>query len=187
MDLLQSLGDVLEAVVSSLQADCCGTVREAQEALATAASKRQRRRIVSHAVLLAKMRLLSFVWRLGEHSRCRECRPWRLRPSSPRRQSSDQSRGDGGSRPCACLCFSPRKKEAGRTLANWLFFLLHSVNKGLKKNMITAGSLFSGICSECFALGALGPVRQVFAADMDPFACRFIQQNVRPDIRSRTT
>ena len=48
--------------------------------------------------------------------------------------------------------------------------------------MITAGSLFSGICSEFFALGALGPVRQVFAADMDPFACRFIQQNVRPDI-----
>ena len=68
LDLLQSLGDVLEAVVSSLQADCCGTVREAQEALATAASKRQRRRIVSHAVLLAKMRLLSFVWRLGEHT-----------------------------------------------------------------------------------------------------------------------
>ena len=48
--------------------------------------------------------------------------------------------------------------------------------------MITAGSLFSGICSEFFALAALGPVRQVFAADMDPFACRFIQQNVRPDI-----
>ena len=48
--------------------------------------------------------------------------------------------------------------------------------------MITAGSLFSGICSEFFSLAALGPVRQVFAADMDPFACRFIQQNVRPDI-----
>jgi len=48
--------------------------------------------------------------------------------------------------------------------------------------MITAGSLFSGICSEFFSLAALGPVRQVFAADMDPFACRFIQQNVRPGI-----
>ena len=82
---------------------------------------------------------------------------------------------------CLPLLFD-EKKGGWQNLGQLPFFLLHSVNKGLKKNMITAGSLFSGICSEFFALGALGPVRQVFAADMDPFACRFIQQNVRPDI-----
>ena len=82
---------------------------------------------------------------------------------------------------CLPLLFD-EKKGGWQNLGQLPFFLLHSVNKGLKKNMITAGSLFSGICSEFFALAALGPVRQVFAADMDPFACRFIQQNVRPDI-----
>jgi hypothetical protein len=68
LDLLRSLGDVLEAVVSFLQAHCCGTVRGVQEALATVGSKRQRRRIVSQALLLAKMRVFFFVWRLGEHT-----------------------------------------------------------------------------------------------------------------------
>jgi site-specific DNA-cytosine methylase len=47
---------------------------------------------------------------------------------------------------------------------------------------LTTGSLFSGMCSEFFALSSLAPTKQVFAADNDKFACRFIRQNVRPDI-----
>ena len=81
---------------------------------------------------------------------------------------------------CLPLLFD-EKKGGWQNLGQLPFFLLHSVNKGLKKND-HGWEPGLGNLPEFFALGALGPVRQVFAADMDPFACRFIQQNVRPDI-----
>ena len=48
--------------------------------------------------------------------------------------------------------------------------------------ILTTGSLFSGICSEHWALSSLVKTKHVFAADNDKFACQFIRQNVRPDI-----
>ena len=48
--------------------------------------------------------------------------------------------------------------------------------------ILTTGSLFSGICSEHWALSPLVKTKQVFAADNNKFACQFIRQNVRPDM-----
>jgi site-specific DNA-cytosine methylase len=47
---------------------------------------------------------------------------------------------------------------------------------------ISTGSLFSGVCSEHWALSCLVDTRPVFAADNDRYAARFIRQNVRPGI-----
>jgi hypothetical protein len=68
LDLLHSLGNVVEAVASALEQDCCGTLEQLRHRLAVATSKKERRRVVSRATLLAKLRTTLFAWRLCEHT-----------------------------------------------------------------------------------------------------------------------
>ena len=69
LDLLRALGDVLEAVAGTL--DEAATVGQVRRRLVIATSKKEKRAVVSRAMLLAKLRVLAFVWRLCEHTGCR--------------------------------------------------------------------------------------------------------------------